>query len=79
LTPGEVVHPPEGIDREEEGKGRNGQNVEDHPANHVPLTSEDENQCLKAVDGRKHDNRKGRDGLSFGGDKIDEVDELRQK
>jgi hypothetical protein len=76
LTPGEVVHFPEGIEREEEGKGGDSQNIEDHPANHVPLASEDENQCLKTVDSCKHDNGKGRNGLSLGGHEVDEVDEL---
>jgi hypothetical protein len=39
LTPREVVHPPERVQREKERECGYCDNVKDHPANHVPLTT----------------------------------------
>jgi hypothetical protein len=60
-TPGEIVHLPEGIEREEERECRDSQNVEEHPANHIPFATEDEDQGLEAVNGGQHDQRPQRD------------------
>lgn len=79
VSPREVVHRPERVEREVEGEDGNGQDVEDHPPDHVPLASEEEDEDLETVDGSDHDEGEGRDGLSFGGDEVDEVDELKGK
>lgn len=54
-TPGEVVHPPEGVKRQDQREYRNGQDIEDHPANHIPFTPHDENKSLKAINSTQHD------------------------
>ena len=54
-TPREIIHFPEGIEGKEERKSGNGQNVEDHPTDHIPLASEDEDQGLETVNGGQHD------------------------
>jgi hypothetical protein len=75
-TPREVVHAPERIEREEERKDRDGENVEEHPTDHVPLPAEDEYQRLQTVDGRDHDDRQLRNGLALSGHDVDQVDDL---
>ena len=44
--PGEIIHLPEGIEGKEKRERGNGQDVEDHPANHVPFAAEYEDQGL---------------------------------
>lgn len=56
VTPREVVHLPERVEREVEGEDRDGEEVEDHPADHVPFSAEEEDEHLESVDGGKHDN-----------------------
>ena len=51
LTPREVVHPPERVERKEEREGGDSQDVEDHPADHVPLAAQDEHERLQTVHG----------------------------
>lgn len=46
LTPREIVHPPERIERQPEGEGRDGENIEDHPSNHIPLPSQNKDEGL---------------------------------
>ena len=76
LTPTEVVHAPEGVEREEEREGRNGENVEQHPANHIPLPTHDKHECLNTIDSRNHDQRQRWDGFALTRDQVNEVDDL---
>ena len=55
LTPGEVVHAPERVERQEEREDGNGEDVEDHPTDHVPLATKDEDQRLQTVDSGNED------------------------
>ena len=50
-TPGEIVHPPERVQRQEEREHRHGKDVEYHPADHVPLAAQDEHERLQTVHG----------------------------
>lgn len=54
LTPGEIIHPPERIERQEEGEGGDSNDVEQHPSNHVPLAPHDEDESLQAIDSSNH-------------------------
>ena len=45
-TPGEVVHSPEGVQRQEEREDRDSKDIEYHPSNHVPFPPHDEDQSL---------------------------------
>jgi len=54
-TPREVIHPPEGIEREHEGEYRDRQDVEDHLSNHVPLLPEDEHGGSQTIHRTNHD------------------------
>ena len=76
LTPREVVHAPEGVQGKEEREHRDGQDVEHHPADHVPLATHDEDQGLNTVYSRQHDNGESGDTLMFAGYQIDEIDDL---
>ena len=78
LTPREVVHPPEGVERQEEREDRNGEDVEDHPANHIPLAAENEHERLKTVDSRDEDDRQNGDRCMYACSEVDEVDDLRK-
>lgn len=55
LTPGEIVHTPEGVQRQEERESGDSDDVENHPSDHVPLASEDEDHGLDTVDDGQHD------------------------
>ena len=46
LTPREVIHTPERVERERKGEYWNGKYVEDHPSNHVPLAPQNEYKRL---------------------------------
>ena len=76
LTPGEIVHLPERVQGEEEREGRNGEDIEQHPANHIPLPPHDEHEGLDTIDGRNHDQRQRRDGFAFTRDQVNEIDNL---
>src|SRR4051812_6456807 len=77
LTPREVVHLPERVEREVEREDGDGKDVEEHPADHVPLAPQNEYKHLDGVDGDDHDEGDGLDLLVLGGDQVDEVDDLR--
>lgn len=76
LTPREIVHTPERVKRKVEGEHGDGHEVEDHPANHVPLASEDEYESLETIDGGKHDDGVSWDRLMLSRDQVDKVDDL---
>ena len=76
LTPREVVHAPEGVERKVERERGNGQDVEDHPTDHVPLATKQEHEGLQTVDGDNHDDRRGRDTLVLSRNQVDEIDDL---
>ena len=71
LTPGEIVHLPERVQGEEEREGRNGENVEHHPSDHVPLPPQDENEGLQTINSDNEDNGNNRNSLVFRSDQID--------
>lgn len=75
-TPREIVHLPERVQRQEEGECWDGKDVEQHPADHVPFTAEDEDQCLETVDCGKHDQGPHWDRLVFNDDEIDQINQL---
>ena len=49
LTPGEIIHPPERVQREEERERGNCNDVEDHPTDHIPLATQNEDEGLESV------------------------------
>lgn len=79
LSPREIVHLPEGVKRKIEGEDRNGQDVEDHPTDHVPLASEDEHQSLETVYSGKHNNGVRWNRLVLARNQVDEIDNLFEK
>jgi hypothetical protein len=76
LTPGEIIHPPKRVEGEEKRKGRDCNDIEDHPTNHIPLTTHDEDQCLETIDSRDHDEGQRWNGLVLSRYQIDQVDDL---
>lgn len=77
VSPREIVHGPEGVEREVEREVGDGKDVEYHPSDHVPFSSEEEDQSLETVDDGQHDDGEGWDGLSFGGNEVYEVCDLQ--
>lgn len=76
VTPGEIIHVPEGIQRESEGEDRDRNQVDDHPSEHFPLSAHDENEGLKTVDGTQEDERsiwEHRGVLDYPHDEINDV------
>jgi len=75
-TPGEVIHSPERIEREHEGEDWDGQNVEEHASNHIPLSPENKHEGLQTIHSANHDKRY--DGKSFllGDDLHNKIDDL---
>lgn len=76
LTPREVVHLPERVQRQPERERRNREDVEDHPSDHVPLASEYEDEGLEAVDTSDHDESQLWYLFAFSGNNIDEITNL---
>lgn len=76
LAPGEIIHVPERVEWDIEREDWNGEDIEYHPADHVPFAPENEHKCLEAVDCCQHDDSKQWDLLVFTDDKINEVDDL---
>lgn len=54
-SPTKIVHLPERVQGEEEREDWNSKNVKDHPSNHIPSHSEDEDEGLETIDRREHD------------------------
>ena len=77
LTPREVVHPPEGVQGKEEGEHGDGEDVEHHPADHVPLATENEHESLKTVHGSDENNGQRRDRCTSRS-QVDEIADLRE-
>lgn len=75
-TPGEIVHAPKGVERQEEGECWNGKDVEDHPPDHVPLASKYKDQRLQAINSSDHDEREEWDAFVLSNTQVDEVDNL---
>jgi hypothetical protein len=75
-TPGEIVHLPEGIEWEEERECGDSQNVEEHPADHIPFATEDKDQGLEAVNGGQHDQRPQRNDLVRHRNEVYQVNDL---
>ena len=76
--PRKVVHLPERVQWQKEGENGNGENVENHPGNHVPPHAEDEDEGLKAVDRCEHDDGEHGDGAAFADDEVKEVSYLKR-
>ena len=57
VTPGEVVLVPEGVDGEDKGIDGEGDEVDYHPSNVLPLSFKNEDQGLKSVHCSYHDDR----------------------
>lgn len=76
LTPGEVVHPPERVQGQEEREDRDSKDVEHHPANHVPLASQDEHKRLQTVHSGNEDDGQGWNSRVRARCEVDEVDNL---
>ncbi|RUS26043.1 hypothetical protein BC938DRAFT_471298 [Jimgerdemannia flammicorona] len=70
VTPREIVKVPKRIYRDEERKEREGQDVDYHPTNVLPLPFDDED------DGFQHDYGNQWEGSSIRDDEVDEVDEV---
>lgn len=76
VSPGEVIHVPEGVEREGEGEDGDGDDVDNHPADHFPLAAEDEDECLETVDGCEEDEGGVRDDGRISHKPDDEVDNV---
>ena len=76
LTPREVIHAPERVQRQKEGEDGNGQDVEKHPAHHVPFAPHDEYNSLQAVNGPQHNEGCHRNSLVLAGNENDKVYDL---
>lgn len=72
-APGEVVLVPEGVDGQDEGVDGESDNVDDHPADVLPLAFDDEDDGLKAVHGRDHDDGYQRELAGVGSDPVDQI------
>jgi hypothetical protein len=77
LTPWEIVHLPEGIQRQEEGERRDSEDVKDHPSNHVPFAPHNEDQCLHTINRGDHNQWERWDGFAECRNQVDEVDDLQ--
>ena len=77
LTPGEIVHLPERVERKREREYGDGEDVEEHPPDHVPLAAEDEDEGLDSVDSDDHDERDRLDLLALCDDQVDEIHDLK--
>ena len=75
-TPGEIIHFPERVERQQEREDRDGQDVEHHPSNHVPLAAQHEHQRLQTVHSGNKNDRQSRDLRVNAGGEIDQVDNL---
>ena len=78
LTPREVIHPPERIEREEERERGDSDDVEDHPTDHIPFPPHDKHQRLQPIDSGDHDKRKLGNDLVFPCYKVHQVHELKR-
>ena len=76
-TPREVVHLPERVERQEERECRDSDDVEHHPADHVPLATENEHESLKTVHGSDENNGQRRDRCTSRS-QVDEIADLRE-
>ncbi|KAL0769411.1 hypothetical protein CaCOL14_008719 [Colletotrichum acutatum] len=76
VTPVEVVHVPEGVQRQGETEDGNGQDVQNHPANHLPLAANDKDDGLQTVNGTKHDESRDRHHAGVQGDGDNQVDDV---
>lgn len=72
-APREVVHLPEGHEREDEREEGDPEDVDEHPANVLELAVQDEDDDLEAVDGAEHDEGERRDRLVLADDHVDEL------
>lgn len=75
-TPRKIVHLPERIQWKQEGEYWDREDVEHHPANHVPLPANDKDECLKTVDSRDHDKGQCRDRFAQTSGEVDEICDL---
>ncbi len=75
-TPGEVVLVPKRIDREDKRVDGKGQKINQHPADVLPLSFENKNDGLKAIDGCYHDNRNQRELSSMRCNAVDEIAQI---
>ena len=57
VTPAEVILIPEGVDREDKAINGKCDDVDDHPSHVLPLSSNDENDCLQPIHRCDHDDR----------------------
>ena len=55
ISPGEIIHVPEGVERQGEGEDGCGDDVDDHPPDHFPFPSDDEDDGLETVDRAEKD------------------------
>src|SRR5436189_4619625 len=50
ITPGEIIHVPESIERKTEREYWHGKDIYNHPAYHFPFASNYKNNALKTID-----------------------------
>src|SRR5271169_1404829 len=75
-SPVEVVHMPKTVDWQRESVNGIGEEIDDHPADMLPSTFENENDSLKTVNCSEHDDGDERELPAVGGNKVDEVSEV---
>ena len=76
VTPREVVLFPEGVERESEREDGESKDVDNHPANMLPLPLDDEDDGLQSVDSGQQDNRNNRELSRLSGDQINEISDI---
>lgn len=79
LTPREVVHLPERVQRQHKREDGDSEDIEEHPPDHVPLATQNEDQGLNSVDGDNHDERDRLDLLALHSNQVDQIDKLQNQ
>lgn len=76
VTPREVVLVPERVHWKDERIDGEGEDVDDHPSDMLPLTFEDEDKCLKTIHGCYHNDGDQWEWTGMTGNQVDEVPQV---
>lgn len=76
VTPRKVILVPERVDRKDEAVYRVRHEVNDHPADVLPLSLDNEDDGLQAIHGSKDDNGEQRELAGVCSDKVDQVGQI---
>ena len=76
VTPREVILVPERVDGQHKAVDREGDDIDDHPSNVLPLSLDDEDDRLKTIHCSDHDNRDQRKLTGMRTDSVDEISKV---